>query len=54
MERTFNEHTPTQNKSQVRVWIYKLLIALEESEDVEGHKSETGSNKVTIELQFKS
>ena len=44
----------TDNKSDVRAWLYHLLAELEIYPDVKGTKTEFVGNKVIIELQFKS
>jgi hypothetical protein len=41
------------NKAEVKIWLYELLAKNEICSDVEGRKTETSGNKVTIELQFK-
>lgn len=44
---------PTDNKSEVRAWIYRLLARLEMCADVEGELQDNPGSKVSLELQFK-
>ena len=43
----------TDNKADVRAWLFKLLAELEIYNDVDGKKVELAGNKVIIEIQFK-
>ncbi len=43
----------SENKNEVRAWLYQLLAELEIMPDVEGHRTELGGNHIIIDLQFK-
>ncbi len=44
----------TENKSEVRSWIYELLSRMERSADVDGYRrEEPNTDRVVIEVEFK-
>jgi hypothetical protein len=42
----------TDNKADVRAWLFELLAELERCKDCYGEKSETAGRKITIIIQF--